>query len=348
VVRAVLVSALVLAAGGLIGAGGSLLEQSRATWRPQAVRTETGWKISPTGVATSHSMAPHGLALHGHALAWVQGRNTLLMDLRSGKIILLHAAPRGTDSQPPGVSDRYVVWGESDPASQLTVVWVYDLARHRRYRLAGIDGQTSPPVISGRTVVWRTASLASREASEIQAVDLETGTPSLLARGRDLGPPAAGDGYAAWWSGADSGAPRLVVKDLGSGGETTVAQPLGRSSVSVTQTFVSGSTLVWAVVDDGAATSVVQSYDVATDGRRSVVRPGAASRPTVFEGRLVWAERDEGRQGELMAWDTVSGEPYALLGGAGGEAVVHGDTIAWLVSQGDGTVVAIETMTVSR
>jgi hypothetical protein len=49
-----------------------------------------------------------------------------------------------------------------------------------------------------------------------------------------------------------------------------------------------------------------------------------------------------------MAWDTVSGEPYALLGGAGGEAVVHGDTIAWLVSRGDGTVVAIETMTVSR
>lgn len=346
--RAVLVSALVLAAGGLIGAGGSLLEQSRATWRPQAARTETGWRISPAGVATSHSMAPHGLALHGHALAWVQGRNTLLMDLRSGKIILLHAAPRGTHPQPPAVSDRYVVWGESDAARQLTVVWVYDLTRHRRYRLAGIDGQPSPPVISGSTVVWRAASGASRDASEIQTVDLETGTRSLIARGRDLGPPAAGGGRAAWWSGTDGGTPRIVVKDLGSGGETTVTQPLGQSSVSVTQTFVSGSTLAWAVVDDGAGTSVVQSYDVATDRRRSVIRPGAASRPTFSEGRLVWAERDEGRQGELMAWDAVSGEPYALLGGVGGEAVIHGDTIAWLVSQGDGTVVAIETMKVPR
>ena len=71
-----LVAALVLLAGAVVGAGGFLLEQATSNWRPHAVRTQTGWRITETRM-----LRFGGLALCDQRLAWQDGSSILLFDL---------------------------------------------------------------------------------------------------------------------------------------------------------------------------------------------------------------------------------------------------------------------------
>src|SRR5450759_4359122 len=103
-VRALLISALILLAGAVLGAAGFVFEQSRATWRPQVAATSAGWRIS-----TSHGLQLGGSALGADHLAWEAGPFTLLTDLGSGMSRLLGAAATAGSASAPAISGRFVV-----------------------------------------------------------------------------------------------------------------------------------------------------------------------------------------------------------------------------------------------
>ncbi|MCX6362904.1 MAG: hypothetical protein NTW58_01795, partial [Actinobacteria bacterium] len=216
---ALLISALILLGGALLGAAGFALEQSRATWRPQVTATHDGWRIS-----TSHGLQLGGSALGGDHLAWEAGPFTLLTDLRSGKSRLLGAAATAGSTSAPSMSDHFVVWLEA-PASDArdAVAWVYEISRGRRTRL-DVQGISQSPAVSGTTAVWE-ASAGRAGSPQIRGADLVTGHRFSLGTSGGSGELIISGTLVAWAAARpDPAAPPVItVVDLTDGRRWSIA-----------------------------------------------------------------------------------------------------------------------------
>jgi hypothetical protein len=328
-VRALLLSGLILLAGAALGAGGFVLEQSQATWRPQVTATGSGWHIS-----TSHGLRLGSAGLGGERLAWEAGPFTVLTDLRSGRSRLLGAADIAGGASPPSVSDRFVVWLQA-PAygASGAAVWVYDVARGRRTRLEGIHGISQSPAVSGTTAVWET--FARGGAQQIDGVDLVTG------RRFSLGPSGGASqlvisGSLVAWVAPRPGPPAppvITVVDLADGHRWHVAPyPLSQGS-DVLGIALAGRTLVWG--RSTPADDEILTYDLDTAAVRMIAQ-GVGHSPLAADGDLVvWAQPSPAGDTRVVGLRLSGGQPFTMATVSGGmvrDVYVSGKTVAWNVA----------------
>ena len=328
-VRALIISALILLVGAVLGAAGFVFEQSRATWRPQVSATSAGWRVS-----TSHGLQLGGSALGGDRLAWEAGPFTLLTDLRSGKSRLLGAAATTGSASVPSISDRFVVWLQA-PAygSSGAAVWVYDVSRGRRTRLGGVQGMSQSPAVSGTTAVWET--FAGTNTQRIHGIHLVTGRRFSLGESGGASQLIIRGTLVAWVAprSGPPGPPVITVVDLADGRRWAIA-PYPRSQGSdVLGIALAGRTLVWG--RSTAAADEILTYDLDTAAVRTIAQ-GVGRSPLAADGDLVvWAQPSAQGETRIVGLRLSGGDPFTIAAVAGGtvrNVFLSGETVAWHVA----------------
>lgn len=340
---ALLFAALVILAGGALGAGGFLLEQATSNWRPHLARTQTGWRITERRM-----LGFGGLALCDGRLAWQDGPSIVLFDLRSGAAKLLGPGPLARATWPPAVSTRYVVWFEGTLAgSSSAEAWTYDVATRRRRRVAALDAVLSLPSASGTRAIWCTSQ---GTGSRIAGVDLASDKSLVVAP--EYGQPVI-DGALVTWARLTGGRPSaFVLADVTQGRSWSIVPSTLGGAADLTGFDLSGRTLVWGQQDVQTAAGRIVAQDVDT-GSASVVAASArmATAPSVDGDTVVWAEQTADAAVYRVMGRRLGGGPSFQIARVGGKvvtALVSGDTAAWLVDNGDRSPTWIETARLPR
>ncbi|MBE3032106.1 MAG: hypothetical protein IMZ74_02745 [Actinobacteria bacterium] len=330
--RALLISALVVLAGAVLGAAGFVVEQSRATWRPQVSATSAGWRVS-----TSHGLQLGGSALGGDHLAWEAGPFTLLTDLRSGKSRLLGAGATAGSTSAPSMSDNFVVWLEA-PASdaRAAVVWAYEISRARRARLEDVQGISQSPAVSGTTAVWE-ADGGGAGSPQIRGADLVTGRRFSLGESGGASELIISDTLVAWAAGRpDPTAPPVItVVDLADGRRWSIAPyPEGQEG-SLLGIVLAGRTLVWARATTAAQEDQILAYDLDRPAVRAIAQAADVVPPAADGDLVVWAQPSAEGGTQVMGVRLSGGEPFPIASvqdGSVRSVLVSGKTVAWHVA----------------
>jgi hypothetical protein len=304
--RAFLVSLIVLAAGAALGTGGFLVEQSRATWRPQVAAAGSGWRIS-----TSHGQRLGAAALGGDKLVWDAGAFTLLTDLATGRSRLLGAAALGGNATEPAASDRYAVWMETQPGAQAgTIVWGYDMDNGRRMRLDGAAGVDRSPVVAGSTAVWA-SQLTGGQGWLVQGVDIPSGRALQLATTPVADDLVAGGTLAAWVSRRTTvmAPPVITVADLAGDLRREVAPYTDAQGGRLIAFTPAGRSLLWAR-STGEASDQIVSFDVDTGAARVVASAPGVRALAAAGDLIVWAEGAPAGGGRVVGLRLGTGAPY--------------------------------------
>lgn len=334
-VRALLVSALILLAGAVLGAVGFFFEQSRATWRPQAAAVKDGWRIS-----TSHGLQLGGSALGGDHLAWEAGPFTLLTDLRSGKSRLLGAAATAGSTSAPSMSNRFVAWLEAPPSgSRDAVTWVYDISQGRRMRLADVQGISQSPAVSGTTAVWE-ADDAGAGSPRIRGADLVTGRRFSVGESGGVDREIVISGtLVAWvaWRPDPAAPPLITVVDLANGRRWSIAPyPTGQEG-SLLGIALAGRTLVWARATSAAQTDQILAYELDRPAVRVIAQAADLVPPAADGDLVVWAQPSTEGDTRVIGLRLSGGDPFPIAdvpGGSVRSVLVSGKTVAWHVAGG--------------
>jgi hypothetical protein len=329
--RALLISGLILLAGGVLGAAAFAFEQSRATWRPQVSRTSDGWRIS-----TSHGLRLGGAGLGGDRLAWEAGPFTLLTDLRSGRSRLLGAAASAGRASAPSISDRFVVWLQSpgDGRSE-AIVWDYDISRGRRTRLDGVQGISRSPAVSGTTAVWET--FVGDGTQRIDGTDLATGRRFSLGASGGASQLVISGSLVAWaavrsYPAAPSD---ITVVDLTDGRRWTIAPYADGRGGDLLGIALAGRTLVWLRAAFARSTLQILAYDLDRATVRTIAQDAELSLPAADGDVVVWAQPSAAGDTRIVGLRLSGGQPFTIATVSGGrvrDVYVSGNMVAWHVA----------------
>jgi hypothetical protein len=329
--RALLISGLVLLAGTVLGAGGFVFEQSRATWRPQVTATDHGWRIS-----TSHGLRLGGASLSADHLAWDAGPFTLLTDLRSGRSKLLGVAATMGDAPAPSLSDSFAVWLQAPTAGPSgAVVWTYEIAHGRRARLAGVHGVSQSPAVSGTMVVWE--AFTGTGTQRIFGADLVTGRRFSLGES-DGASQLIISGTLVAWAGPRPGTaepPVITVVDLTDGRRWHLAPYAGEKGVDLVWMTLAGRTLVWARTAAAGTTVQILAYDLEQGTVRMLAQGAGLLGPAADGDLVVWAQTSSGGGTRIIGLRLSRGDPFTVAAVSGGrvqEVFASRETCAWSVA----------------
>jgi hypothetical protein len=331
-----LVAALVVVVGAILGVAGFAFEQTRADWRPHATRTALGWRVSQPYLGINEP------ALAGDHLALQAGPYTIVMDLGSGATKLVGAARDAQSVLPPVVSPRAAVWAEySGGAGRKAQVYSYDFSSRRRQRLLETSAalQDTPAVV-GSTAYWLSGMDAT---TTVVACDIAGGRQRVLASGSGLGPfPVLADGAFVVWSHQERAlAPfAMTVFDTVGGTTSDLVLP-GQSSGAVFDTpILAKGTLAWLRIDEQSDVATITTYDLHTlvagqvASAKGLVGPG-------FDGTtVVWAQPAVGGAGmALMGLRLAGGGPFRIADLPDGvhSVMVSGSRVAWWAGTGSGS-----------
>ena len=322
-----LVAALVVVVGAILGVAGFAYDQAHADWRPQLTRTATGWRV------TQRWGDINDPALAGDHLVWQDGPDTILMDADSGKTRLIGAARDTQSVMPPVISSGATSWIEfTGNARQRTLLYLYDFASQRRRLLLTTTDNLDPQAVAASTVYWLRAQGA---ATAVVACDAATGRRRVLASGSDLGPFLMSDGALVAWSHQDApdASFTLTVYDLTLRTTTDVDLP-GQTPGAVFDTPVlARGTLAWLRRSgDGLAT--ITTYDLDTLAQRQVATGRGLVGPGFDGATVVWAQPADGGSGDdVMGLRLAGGDPFriARVTGSVQSVLVSGDRVAWWV-----------------
>jgi hypothetical protein len=341
---ALLFATLVLLAGAALGAGGFLLEQATANWRPQIVRTQTGWRITDKRL-----LGFGGLALSGERIAWQDGPSILLLDLRSGKVKLLGPGAEARATWQPAVSDRYAVWFESAQAGAASAdAWTYDVATRRRRQVAAVNEVLSLPSVSGTTTVWCTT-----QDAKLQIVGVDLTNDKSFDVAAEYGQPVIDGALAAWARSTGGGASTFVLADVTQGRSWTVVPSGMGGAAHLTGFDLSGRTLVWGQRDAQTGVGRIVAQNIDSGASSAVAETATATTaPSIDAGTVVWAEQTPGAAVAYRVMGRrLGGGPafqIARVAGRVQSALVSGDTVVWLVDNGHHSDSWIETVKVPR
>ena len=288
--RALLVSLVVLAAGAALGAGGFLVEQTRVSWRPQVTATDDGWRIT-----TSHGLRLGGAALGGEHLVWEAGPFTVLTDLGSGRSRLLGAAAFAGDASAPSASASHAAWMEVPHGAGFErVVWVYDLSEGRRTRLRGTAGISRSPALAGPVAMWAVRASGGR-GWLVRGADLVSGRRFTLARTPAADDLTGGGALAAWIArpATHSAPPVISVADVGGTLRRSIAPYAEGSGGRLIGFALAAGTLVWAR-GAGDATDEIVSFEVGTGSTRVLATAQGVTALAAHGDLVVWAESPGG------------------------------------------------------
>ncbi len=326
-----LVAAVVVVVGAILGVAGFALEQAHADWRPQATRTAHGWRVSQPYLGINQP------ALAGDHLAWQAGPYTIVMDLSSGKAKLVGAARDAQSLTPPAVSSRAVLWLEyTGPGAQRTLVYAYDFSSHRRQRLLETSAGLDTPAVAGATVYWLRGK---GSATAVVACDIAGGRRRVLATGDGLGPFLLADGSLVVWShqGQPTAPFTLTVFDRADGTTTDLALP-GQTPGAIFDTPVlANGTLAWLRMDKLSGLATISTYDLRTLSGRQIAAGRALVAPGFDGATVVWAQPATGGAGYVvMGQRLAGGGAFRIARVAAGlqSVMVSGDTVAWWMRTG--------------
>jgi hypothetical protein len=326
-----LVAAVVVAVGAILGVAGFALEQAHADWRPQATRTALGWRVSQPYLGINEP------ALAGNHLAWQAGPYTIVMDLSSGKAKLVGAARDAQSLTSPAVSPRAVLWLEyTGSTRQRTVVYAYDFSEHRRQRLLETGATLDTPAVAGATVYWLRGS---GSATAVVACDIASDRKRVLATGSGLGPFLLADGSLVVWSHqSQPAAPfTLTVLDTAAGTTTHLALPGQTPGAIFVPPVLADGTLVWMRVDKLSGVATISTYDLRTLSGGQITAGRALVAPGFDGATVVWAQPAAGGGGYVvMGQHLAGGDAFRIARVATGlqSVMVSGDTVAWWMRTG--------------
>jgi hypothetical protein len=322
-----LVAALVVVMGAIVGVAGFAYDQAHGTWHPHVSRTGTGWRVTqPDGDINDPALA-------GDHLVWQNGPNTIVLDLSSGKALLIGVAQDAQSVMPPVVSSAAAAWLElTGDARQQTLLYLYDFSSHRRRLLLSTAAGLDPPAMGPDAVYW----LRGRSsATAVVACDIGSGRRSILATGSDLGPFLMTDGSLVAWSHQDAPGSSftLTVRNLALGTTTDIDLP-GQSPGAVFDTpILAGGTLAWLrLSQDGFAT--ITTYDLNTLTEHEVVSGRALVGPGFDGTTVVWAQPASGGAGDDVMGLRLSGGAAFRIAHVTADVqsvLVSGDRVAWWV-----------------
>jgi hypothetical protein len=342
--RAAIWSLVILAAGAALGGAGYKYESSYLIKLPEATRTADGWRL-----AARSGQDLSGLGLDGSRLIWQDGASIEYMDTSDGDLILLGPGAGMSATWDPAVSDRYAVWFEAErQVSVAARLVVYDTVTGRRWTNGDVGSVRSYPALSGSLAVWCSA--------------VTLGAPAILgsyvAGGEQLIPIADGNGapvvsgslvvWAQSWNGP------FVASDVPGGSRWPVSTSM--TGGKLTGLALSGRTLVWGQGSDASGSGVVAAVDVDGGAQQTVASGISGLVGPAYDGRtIVWAER----VGDAPT-ATDSAHPYGgfrvmgrRLGDSGPflvaevadpvtEVAVSGDTVAWIQTAADSSVIVLK------
>jgi hypothetical protein len=283
--RPLLLALLVLLAGAALGATAFAVEQHSFVWEPRVGSTsDGGWRI--TGSA---GLRPTSPAFAGDRLAWNQGAYTCVLELGSGDTHVIGVAARGSVVWPPAAGARYVAWIEVPRGFGGGFLWVYDVERGRRQHFT-VGTEAATPAVAGDLVAWY--DVAPGGTPRVETLDMGTGLRTVLAEGADIEYPVlGGDGALGWVTRAgEGGAPSVVVRDLATQTDTSVALAAEGSGLSVGNVQLGGRVLLWTLTS--AASTRVVVYDVDTRAT-TVVANGVISEAATDGDTVVWATGED-------------------------------------------------------
>jgi hypothetical protein len=338
--RALLLTALVLLVGVVLGAAGFFVERGLSTWRPEVTRTANGWRV-----VQAHRAPLVGMALGGDDLVWGCGPSIVLMDLRSGRLKLLGPGPASRATWDPAASQRYVVWFEAAAASAGEAsVWVYDSATRRRRRLAVLGDVLSLPSASGSRAAWCTTTRGGGPG--IVAVDIPTGEQFSVAP--EYGVPVIDGDLVTWPTRTGpTGLPAAwALVDLARGRRWSMVPAATLRNAHFLGYDLSGRTLVWGETDpaSGRGRVVAQNVDDGVARVVAEVADGASltSTPAIDGDLVVWAETLAAGTGSRVMGRRLGGGPSFICREVDGRVLstaAGGDTVAWLAQHGQTTFI---------
>ena len=321
-----LVAALVVVAGAILGVAGFAYDHTHADWRPHLTRTSTGLRVTqPVGDINEP-------VLSGDHLVWQDGSYTIALDLSSGTSRLIGAAHDGQSVMPPIASSEAASWLESSgDAPQHTLLYLYAFSSHRRQLVLSAASGLDPPALGGQTLYW----LRGRgSTTAVVACDAASGRRRVLATGEGLGPFLMADASLVAWSHQDTpgGAFTLTVYDLRLGTMTDLQLP-GQTPGAIFDTpILAGGTLAWLRWSKtGPAT--ITTYDLDTLAERQVVSGRALVGPGFDGSTVVWAQPSPTGGDDVMGLRLASGVAFRVAHVATGvqSVLVSGDRVAWWV-----------------
>jgi len=338
--RALLLTALVLLVGVVLGAAGFFVERGMSTWRPEVTRTANGWRV-----VQAHRAPLVGMALGGDDLVWGCGPSIVLMDLRSGRLKLLGPGPASRATWDPAASQRYVVWFEAAAASAGEAsAWVYDSATRRRRRLAVLGDVLSLPSASGSRAAWCTTTRGGGPG--IVAVDIPTGEQFSVAP--EYGVPVIDGDLVTWPTRTGpTGLPAAwAFVDLARDRRWSMVPAATLRNAHFLGYDLSGRTLVWGETDpaSGRGRVVAQNVDDGVARVVAEVADGASLTSTsAIDGDLVvWAETLAAGTGSRVMGRRLGGGPSFICREVDGRVLstaAGGDTVAWLAQHGQTTFI---------
>jgi hypothetical protein len=338
--RALLLTALVLLVGVVLGAAGFFVERGLSTWRPEVTRTADGWRV-----VQAHRAPLVGMALGGDDLVWGCGPSIVLMDLRSGRLKLLGPGPESRTTWDPAASQRYVVWFEAAATSAGEAsAWVYDSATRRRRRLAVLGDVLSLPSASGSRAAWCTTTRGGGPG--IVAVDIPTGEQFSVAP--EYGVPVIDGDLVTWPTRTGpTGLPAAwALVDLARDRRWSMVPAATLGNAHFLGYDLSGRTLVWGETDaaSGRGRVVAQNVDDGVARVVAEVADGASltSTPAIDGDLVVWAETLAAGTGSRVMGRRLGGGPSFICREVDGHVLstaAGGDTVAWLAQHGQTTFI---------
>ena len=338
--RALLLTALVLLVGVVLGAAGFFVERGLSTWRPEVTRTADGWRV-----VQAHRAPLVGMALGGDDLVWGCGPSIVLMDLRSGRLKLLGPGPASRATWDPAASQRYVVWFEAAAASAGEAsAWFYDAATRRRRRLAVLGDVLSLPSASGSRAAWCTTTRGGGPG--IVAVDIPTGEQFSVAP--EYGVPVIDGDLVTWPTRTGpTGLPAAwAFVDLARDRRWSMVPAATLRNAHFLGYDLSGRTLVWGETDpaSGRGRVVAQNVDDGVARVVAEVADGASltSTPAIDGDLVVWAETLAAGTGSRVMGRRLGGGPSFICREVDGRVLstaAGGDTVAWLAQHGQTTFI---------
>ena len=322
-----LVAALVVVAGAILGVAGFAYDQGHASWHPRVARTSTGWRVTqPDGDINDPALA-------GDHLVWQNGPYSIVLDARSGKTKLIGAGSDAQSVLPPVVSQDAAAWLESAGGDRSrTLLYLYDFASDRRRVLPASASGLEQPALTPGTVYWLRGHGG---ATAVVACDIAGGRRSVLATGDGLGPFLLADGSLVAWSHQDApgAAFTLSVHDLTLGTTTDLDLP-GQTPGAVFDTpILAGGALAWLRLSkEGLAT--ITTYDLETLAERQIVSGRGLVGPGFDGATVVWAQpASTGTGDDVMGQRLAGGGAFRIAQVTAGvqSVLVSGDRVAWWV-----------------
>jgi len=322
-----LVAALVVVAGAIVGVAGFAYDQGHTDWLPHLTRTSAGLRVTqPVGDINDP-------ALSGDHLVWQDGPYTIVLDVSSGKARMIGAARDGQSVMPPIVSSDAASWQEfSGNARQRTLLYLYDFSSQRRRLVLSAMSELDPPALAGETLYWLRGQ---GSATAVVSYDVASGRRRVLATGSGLGPFLMADGSLVAWSHQEApGAPfTLTVYDLTLGTTTDLDLP-GQTPGAVFDTpILAGGALAWLRLSkEGLAT--ITTYDLETLAERQIVSGRGLVGPGFDGATVVWAQpASTGTGDDVMGQRLAGGGAFRIAQVTAGvqSVLVSGDRVAWWV-----------------